>query len=157
MEANKFDEEAFFGAVATCRARAILIGRRALVALGIPVGTLDYDFWVHIDDAALFNRPIEAMGFVASRTPDEARQTGRYVLEGGERIDVLVARSMPMVTGGRLSFDEVWERRQLLAYTPGVTVAIPQLDDLISTKRFAARAKDLADVELLLALKAKQS
>ena len=79
------------------------------------------------------------------------------VLERGERIDVLVARSMPMVTGGRLSFDEVWERRQLLAYSPGVTVAMPQLDDLISTKRFGARAKDVADVELLLALKAKPS
>jgi hypothetical protein len=62
-----------------------------------------------------------------------------------------------MVTGGRVSFDEVWERRQLLAYSPDVHVAIPHLDDLISTKRFGARAKDISDVELLLALKAKPS
>jgi hypothetical protein len=55
MEGAEFDEAAFFGAIAASGARAVLIGRRALVALGIPVLTADYDFWLHIDDVALFN------------------------------------------------------------------------------------------------------
>lgn len=36
MESADFDEGSFFRAVATGGARAILIGRRALIALGIP-------------------------------------------------------------------------------------------------------------------------
>jgi hypothetical protein len=41
MEASHFDEAEFFGAIA---ARAMLIGRRALIALGLPLLTRDYDF-----------------------------------------------------------------------------------------------------------------
>jgi hypothetical protein len=43
MEATAFDEEALFSAIARSGVRALLIGRRALVALGIPVLTADYD------------------------------------------------------------------------------------------------------------------
>ncbi|HJS75074.1 MAG TPA: hypothetical protein VJ921_12360 [Vicinamibacteria bacterium] len=44
MEASEFDEIAFFRAVGKSNARALLIGRRALVVLGLPVLTADYDF-----------------------------------------------------------------------------------------------------------------
>lgn len=50
MRGSEFDEAEFFRAIAESGARALLIGRRALVALGIPVLTADYDFWLHIDD-----------------------------------------------------------------------------------------------------------
>jgi hypothetical protein len=43
VEATDFDEDAFFAAVAGCGARALLIGRRAMVVLGAPVLTADYD------------------------------------------------------------------------------------------------------------------
>ena len=61
MEAE-FDEEAFFAAVASSGARALLVGRRALVALGLALLTHDYDFWIHIDDIERFNsaRPKDA-------------------------------------------------------------------------------------------------
>lgn len=35
----------------------------------------------------------------------------------------------------------------------GVTINLPALDDLIATKRFAARPKDLEDIRLLEALR----
>jgi hypothetical protein len=38
MEPGDFDEGAFFKAVERCGARALLIGRRALVVLGLPCG-----------------------------------------------------------------------------------------------------------------------
>jgi hypothetical protein len=58
------------------------------------------------------------------------------------------------VDGQRIEFDDVWSRRQMIALGPGVEVAIPALDDLIATKRFAARPKDLEDVRMLEALRA---
>ena len=156
MHADRFDESALFRGIADSGARALLIGRRALVALGIPVGTLDYDFWLHVDDMAAFNQALEPLGLEPSRTLEEARQRGRYVLENGERVDVLVARSMPTVTGERVVFDAVWERRLLLPYADGVSIAVPMLDDLIATKRFGARPKDLDDIALLEALRRSQ-
>ena len=46
MEAADFDEIAFLRSIQASGARALLIGRRALVLLGLPVLTADYDFRV---------------------------------------------------------------------------------------------------------------
>jgi hypothetical protein len=149
MDASEFDEIEFFRALGASGARALLIGRRALVVLGLPVLTADYDLWVHIDDSALLNRAAEPFGLSPTRTPDDARRHGRYVLENDERVDVLVARVVPTVDGVRVSFDDLWSRRREIALTHGVKIDLPSLDDLILTKRFAARPKDLEDIRLL--------
>jgi hypothetical protein len=44
VQGTDFDEHAFFHGIAQSGARALLIGRRALVALGLPMLTADYDF-----------------------------------------------------------------------------------------------------------------
>ncbi len=157
MQASEFEEAEFFRAIAASGARALLIGRRALVALGIPVLTADYDFWLHIDDIAAFNAAVEAQGLFPSRTPEEARGRGRYVLENDERVDVLVARSVPTIDGVRVGFDDVWDRRRALEVAPGVTLPVPTLDDLILTKRFGGRPKDLEDIRLLEALRKEKA
>lgn len=115
MGGSSFDEEQFFRAIARSRARALLIGRRALIALGIPVLTSDYDFWIHPDDAALFNEALAPQDFRPSRSPEETRSFGRYVLENDEHVDVFVARAVSTVDGVRVAFDDIWElpRRQL--------------------------------------------
>jgi hypothetical protein len=92
-----------------------------------------------------------------TRTPDEARGRGRYVLENDERVDVLVARTVPTVDGVRVSFEDVWSRRRNLEVAVGIAVAVPALDDLILTKRFGGRPKDLEDVRLLEALRKEDS
>lgn len=157
MEGSEFDETEFFRAIATSGARALLIGRRALVALGLPVLTADYDFWIHIDDIPAFNVAVETQGLLASRTPDEARGRGRYVLENDERVDVLVARTVPTVDGVHVAFEDVWTRRTSLDVAPGVSLHVPALDDLILTKRFGGRPKDLEDIRLLEALRREQA
>ena len=55
MRAGDFDEALFFRAIHEAGVRALLIGRRALVVLGLPVLTADYDFWIAIDDISAFN------------------------------------------------------------------------------------------------------
>lgn len=152
MEGTLFDEPEFFRAIAESGARALLIGRRALIALGLPVLTADYDFWLQIDDIATFNAAIEPMGLRPTHTPEEARARGRYVAENDERVDVLVARTVPTVDGVRVAFDDVWTRRRGLAVAPGVVLPVPATPDLILTKRFGGRPKDLEDIRLLEAL-----
>jgi hypothetical protein len=156
VQGYEFDEAELFRAIVASGARALLIGRRALIALGIPVLTADYDFWLHIDDIAPFNAAVEPSGLLPSRPPDEARARGRYVLENDERVDVLVARSVPTVDGVRVSFEDVWTRRQALEVASGLAFAVPALDDLILTKRFGGRPKDLEDIRLLEALRREQ-
>jgi hypothetical protein len=157
MEGSEFDEAGFFRAIAASGARALLIGRRALVALGLPLLTADYEFWIHVDDAAAFNAAAEPFGLVPTRTPDEARARGRYVLENDERVDVLVARSVPTVEGVTVSFEDVWGRRRVQPLGDGVQVALPSLDDLILTKRFGGRPRDLEDIRLIEALRAEEA
>jgi hypothetical protein len=156
MRGSEFDEGEFFRAVQRSGARALLIGRRALVILGIPVLTADYDYWIHVDDAAAFNAAAAPFDLSPTHTPEEARARGRYVLQNDERVDVLVARSVPTVAGARVAFDEIWPRRREVELAGGVAVCIPSLDDLIATKRAGRRPKDLEDIRLLELLKGEQ-
>lgn len=153
MAPSSFDERAFFESVQASGARALLIGRRTLVLLGLPVLTADYDFWIHIDDIAHFNAACEAFSLFPTCPPDEARRAGRYALENDERVDVLVARSVSTSDGGALEFESLWNRRQSVELGNGVCVLIPTIDDLILTKQIAARPKDLEDIRLLRALR----
>jgi len=153
MEGTEFDEIELFRHIGESGARALLIGRRALVALGLPVLTADYDFWVDPEDIALFNAAALPFGLVPSHTLDEARSRGRYVLENDEHVDVIVARFVTTIDGQKVFLDDLWARRVSVPLAPNVSIVIPCLDDLVTTKRFAARAKDLEDIRLLLALR----
>ncbi len=156
MQGTDFDERVFFQGIAKSGARALLIGRRALVALGLPLLTADYDFWVHPDDVARFNAAVKPVGLVANHTPEEVRRRGRYVLENDEHVDVLATRSVSTVDGATVAFDDLWNRRQILHLDPETPVTIPALPDLILTKRFAARPKDIEDIRLLQTLLATE-
>jgi hypothetical protein len=134
MQASAFDEIAMFRAIAESGARALLIGRQALIALGMPVMTADYDFWIAADDAARFNETLRAFDMIPNRSPDEARKVGRYVLENDEHVDVLVAASVSTIDGVMVRFDDVWTRRATVEIVEGVHAAIPCIDDLILTK-----------------------
>ncbi|HZO13241.1 MAG TPA: hypothetical protein VFB62_08275 [Polyangiaceae bacterium] len=153
MHAHSFDEAELFAAIAQSGARALLIGRRAMIVRGLPVLTADYDLWLHIDDIERLNAALEPLELQPNHSSDEARRLGRYVLENDERIDVFVARSQSTKDGERVGFDDVWARRELMVYAEGVRIAIPTLDDLILTKRWAMREKDVADIRLLESLK----
>src|SRR2546423_12003670 len=108
MQPSRFDELAFFRELHHSGARAVLIGRGALVLLGLPVLTADYDFWIGIDDIAAFHAVAGRFDLRPTSTPDEARRTGRYVLENDEHVDVLVARALSTAGGQSIEFDAIW-------------------------------------------------
>lgn len=152
MEGTQHDESDIFRAVAASAARALLIGRQALIALGSPVLTADVDFWIHIDDIEKLNAALEAIEHVPTKSPAEARRTGRYVIENGLKIDVMVARAKTAPDGAVLDFEAAWSRRRAVALFD-VTIFVPDVADLIITKRWASRARDIADIQWLEALK----
>jgi hypothetical protein len=155
VRAGDFDELAFFQAIHESGVRALLIGRRALVLLGLPLLTADYDFWIAIDQMEAFNAALARCGLHPTIDSEAARRRGRYVVENDEHVDVLVARSVPTVDGVDVAFEDVWARRRAVTLAPGVDVHVPAIDDLILTKRFADRPKDLEDVRVLRMLKAE--
>ena len=75
MQGPEFDETEFFRAIAASGARALLIGRQALVALGLPVITADYDFWLHQDDIERFHAAVLPFELIPSRSRADARAT----------------------------------------------------------------------------------
>ncbi len=154
MESDAVDDAELFGAIERSGARALLIGRGALVALGLPVVTSDYDFWLHIDDIELFNNGLTPLGLEPNRTAAEARQRGRYVLENGEHVDVIVARSVTALDGDCVTFDDLWARRETIRVGTA-NAYLPSIPDLIRTKRFAARPKDAEDIRQLQELREK--
>jgi hypothetical protein len=156
MKGTEFDEKRFFAAIAASGTRALLIGRRALVLLGLPVMTVDYDFWIDIEAIDSFNAAAAPFGLVPSHSAAEARGRGRYVLQNDEIVDVLVARSLTTVEGARVVFDELWGRRRTVGFGDATAVAIPSIGDLIATKRFASRPKDAEDIRWLELLRAKE-
>lgn len=156
VQASQFDEDAFFRAVASSGARALLIGRRALIALGLPVMTRDYDYWIPAEDAQALNDALRPLDMFPTRSPEQARLNGRYVIEGDEHVDVLVARAVGTLDGEMVVFEDVWNRRVYLPVTADLSIAIPSIDDLIRTKRFAARPRDADDIRWLERLKASK-
>lgn len=148
MEHGTWDEDAFFFALAASGARVLLIGRRALIALGLPVQTADIDLWVHIDDVEKLNDVMAGLDHSPNATPAEARARGRYVFENDQHIDVLVARAAAG-KGDKLTFDEAWATRERVTFAGGATIDVPTPAHLIMTKRWAMRPKDILDIQLL--------
>jgi hypothetical protein len=156
VEGSAHDDADILAALGGSGARVLLIGRRALVALGLPVLTADYDVWVHIDDIEALNDAMARLDFVPTHTPASARSRGRYVLEDGDHVDVLLARSSSAPDATSLSFDDAWARRVTLPLRRG-SICLPSLDDLILTKRWGSRPRDLLDIEQLEALRRRSS
>jgi hypothetical protein len=58
-----------------------------------------------------------------TRSPEEARRNGRYVIEGDEHVDVLVARAVGTTDGTMVAFHDVWRRRDRGCAWPGTLYA----------------------------------
>ncbi|NOU33964.1 MAG: hypothetical protein HOO96_39235 [Polyangiaceae bacterium] len=152
MQGNVFDEGAFFRDLTKAGVRYLLIGRRALVALGAPVLTGDYALWIELDDTAALNAVASTFELEPNYDPAQAGRRGRYVLEGDERVDVMVARAHTTADGVPLEFRDAFSRKVVVpAY--GAAVNLPCLDDLILTKKWGGRPKDAMDIAFLEALR----
>ncbi len=127
----------------------LIVGAYAVAVHGAPRSTGDIDIWVRPDsENALrvwkalvsFGAPVEAMGLA----PDDLAKPGTVYQIGQppRRIDIITR-----ISG--VEFDQAW-RLRVLEKVGDLELPVLGREDLLTNKRAAARAKDLADVELLM-------
>ncbi len=154
MRASDFDDEAFFATLDREGLRVLVIGRFAMVALGAPLLTADSELWCDPDAIESLNRVGADFELYPTATPDDARSRGRYVLEGDEHVDVMVARSKTTIEGTAVRFDDLWTHHEAVVFR-STRIHVPSLEGLLATKKFADRPKDREDRLWLEALAAK--
>lgn len=154
MESDAVDEADLFRAIAQSGAQALLIGRQALIMLGLPLMTRDFDYWIRHEDIERFNGALLPLGLHPTHSPEQARARGRYVLENGEHVDVMVVREAHTQDGAAVRFESLWEQRQVLD-VGSVEVVIPSIEGLILTKQLGGRPKDAEDIRMLRVLQSK--
>jgi len=128
----------------------ILVGAYALAAHGYPRATMDIDIWVmpSAENAEAVLRALRRFGAPTDALTASDLQKDDTIFQIGvapRRIDIITSAS-------GLIFDEAFARA-IEIDVEGLRVRIPSLDDLIRNKKASGRAKDLADVEAIEALK----
>lgn len=136
-------------ALSAAGAEFLIVGAHALAAHGKPRATGDLDIWVRpsTENASRvfkalreFGAPLDELSESDLSAPDLVFQMGLPPV----RIDILTT-----ISG--VTFDDAWHGR-LNMRIEGQNVPVLGLKELISNKRAAGRAKDLADLEALEAL-----
>jgi len=80
----------------------------------------------------------------------------RAIHESGARALLIGRRALvPTTDGVSVHFADIWQRRQAVTLAQDTEVQLPALDDLILTKRFGSRPKDVEDIRLLTILKSE--
>ena len=79
----------------------------------------------------------------------------KFRLENNFALDVFRAKFLASGKGKKISFDEVYERRETLKGETGLVINVPSIDDLIELKKLRSLPKDLEDIKYLEALKEK--
>lgn len=134
--------------------RYLLIGRQAIVLLGAPVTSFDYDLWVSPQSRGEAFAILEAEGF----EPSSARQDKKPIvtfIRDITKIDVFFASGF----GKGLLFEECEKKAEVLRDEQGdFFLRMASIDDLIRLKEFRGRLrpKDLEDIEYLSKLRKKR-
>lgn len=125
--------------------RYVVIGGIAAVLHGVPRATFDLDILIEAtpaNAARLLAAFLEAgLGTALLTTPEGLLEHEITVFNDRVRIDVQIR------TPG-LEFEDAWKRRETMSYQ-GVPIEVVSREDLLASKRAAAREKDLADVRAL--------
>ena len=135
----------------------LLIGRRAIIAYGGPVQTMDYDIYIdgsgeNLDLLLGIAKKFELF----SNLPKEKIMTHfKFRLENDFAIDIFRARYFSSGEGKKLSFDELYARKTTAKGEAGLEINLPSIDDLIALKKLRSLPKDLEDIKYLELLKKK--
>ena len=129
----------------------LVIGGVAAIAHGVPRLTLDLDILIRAtpENARGLLRAFEdaGLGTAALTTVDELLANEVVIFKDRIRVDVQTR------TPG-IDFEDA-RRRSVTIDVEGVPVHLLSIEDLIASKRAAAREKDLQDVEALERLRGK--
>jgi hypothetical protein len=143
----------FISAIHNANVRYLLIGRQAMIAYGIPVQTMDYDIYIdgNSENTQLFLNVASKFGLLTDK--ENLKSHFMFKLENDITIDVFRAKNMINQQGEIISFEEIYNRREILKDETGFVVNVPCIEDLIKLKK-TNRDKDIMDIKYLEKLKA---
>jgi hypothetical protein len=133
----------------------LLIGRQAVIAYGGPVQSMDYD--IFIDGAKENTRKLldiaKNYGLYPSRKIEKLENTFMFKLENDFVVDVFRSRHFTSSNGKKISFDDIYLRRNTVKGASGLEVNLPSIDDLIELKKLRNSPKDIQDIKYLEEIK----
>ena len=156
---------ALFKALKDENVRYLVAGELAVVAHGYLRFTADIDLFLDLDRKNLHAAMgvFKAFGYRPRAPVDieefaDPEKRGQWVREKGLTVFSLwspdhSATEIDLFIEEPIAFEEAYQRRMQLKVTEGVEATIIGLDDLITLKKRAGRARDLHDVEKLSAIR----
>ncbi len=132
--------------------RYLLVGRQAMVLLGAPVLSADYDFYLSPEPEDLKTLLSLAEDLRLEVSPKQASRRPFFSLLGDTlKLDFFRARRYSIPGGESFTFDEIFERRKVIP-VDDFAVYVPTVRDLIRTKMIRGLPRDMEDLKYLQAL-----
>ncbi len=132
--------------------RCLLVGRQAMVLLGAPVLSADYDFYMSPEAEDLESLLSLSRDLDLEVSPKKPRRSPFFsLLSDTLKLDFFRARSYSIPGGETFSFEEIYERRRVIPIED-FAVAVPAVRDLIRTKMVRGLPRDQEDIKYLQAL-----
>jgi hypothetical protein len=132
------------------------MGGQAVRLYGSERVTQDYDLWFESSERRRVLSHLERdLGLELSAGPDDLDRPIVTARGGLERLDAFFVRGMTNRDGLHLDFEEVATRARTLRGSQGVSIRVPDLDDLIALKRMrpVLKPEDETDLRYLLVRK----
>jgi hypothetical protein len=130
----------------------LLVGRQALVLLGAPLMTANYEFYLspepeHLEELLSLAR--ERGLEVTTKNPE--RLPFFSLLSDTLKLDFFRARAYSLKKGGAFTFEELFARKRIVP-VEDFAVYIPTISDLIKLKQVRDSPKDREDIKYLQVL-----
>jgi len=128
------------------RVKYLVIGGVAVLAHGIPRFTLDLDVLIEptLENCKKTLKALQEAGLkrAGKVSPEVILETGMmYPILGDIKVDIHVGATIS-------DFSDMWERRTIKRVR-NVKVNVISIPDLIETKRYTNRPKDVEDIRIL--------
>lgn len=130
----------------------LLVGRQALVLLGAPLMTADYDFYLSPETEHLDELLGLARSWKLEIAPSDPGERPFFsLLSDTLKLDFFRCRAYQTVEAETFSFEELYRRKQVVP-VEGFAVYLPTIEDLIRVKKVRNSPKDLEDIKYLQVL-----
>ena len=117
--------------------------------------TMDYDIYVDngSENLDLLFKIAKKYSLIPNKSKAKIKKHFMFKLENDVAVDVFCPKFFSIGKGKKMSFAQLYDRRNVATGEKGFTVNLPAIDDLIALKKLGSRPKDLEDIQYLEGLK----
>lgn len=135
--------------------RYLLIGRRAVIAYGGPLQTMDYDIYVdnEKENIGLLLKVAKKFELYPTVPKEEIHTVFKFRLENDFVVDVFTFKYFVTPDNKKISFSDIFKRRKIAEGKSELKINLPAIDDLIALKKIRGSMKDLEDIKYLEKIK----